>query len=108
MEFTAKVYFDEILQDNKDISNLLENFKLSIKRESSFTSGENILRESSDLAFDVKGCSYDYLCSKFTETPCDDVKVYFELTIHGELLTFNGLIRLSSISWLKNKKIATD
>jgi hypothetical protein len=107
MEFTAKVYFDEILQDNKDISNLLENFKLSIKRESSFTSGENILRESSDLAFDVKGCSYDYLCSKFTETPCDDVKVYFELTIHGELLTFNGLIRLSSISWLKNKKIAT-
>ena len=55
MEFTAKVYFDDILQDNKDISNLLENFKLSIKRESSFSSGENILRESSDLAFEKSG-----------------------------------------------------
>lgn len=99
MEFTGKVYFDDILQDNRDISNLLDNFKLAIKRETSFSSGDNILRESSDLAFDVKGCAYDYLCSKFKESPCDDVRVYFELDIHGEILSFNGLIRLIAVTW---------
>lgn len=99
MEFTGKVYFDDILQDNRDISNLLDNFKLAIKRETSFSSGDNILRESSDLAFDVNGCAYDYLCSKFKESPCDDVRVYFELNVHGEILSFNGLIRLIAITW---------
>ena len=33
MEFTAKVYFDEILQDNKDISNIEDLVNLTIERD---------------------------------------------------------------------------
>ena len=105
-EFTADLYFDDILQPKEDYSDIKNNFNLTIKREESFNGGENILRELSRTTLDVKGCCYTYLCEKFKNNPCGEVKVYIEITIHGEKLTFNGLFRLSSIDWFHKKKIA--
>lgn len=105
-EFTANLYFDDILQPKEDYSDIKKNFNLTIKREESFNGGENILRELSRTTLDVKGCCYTYLCEKFKNNPCGEVKVYIEITIHGEKLTFNGLFRLSSIDWFHKKKIA--
>jgi hypothetical protein len=105
-EFTADLYFDDILQPKEDYSDIKNNFNLTIKREESFNGGENILRELSRTTLDVKGCCYTYLCEKFKNNPCGEVKVYIEITIHGEKLTFNGLFRLSMVKWSHKKKIA--
>lgn len=106
VDFTADLYFDDILQPKEDYSDIKKNFNLTIKREESFNGGENILRELSRTTLDVKGCCYTYLCEKFKNNPCGDVKVYIEITVHGEKLTFNGIFRLSAIDWYHKKKIA--
>lgn len=105
-EFTCNLYFDDILQPKEDYSDIKKNFNLTIKREESFNGGENILRELSRTTLDVKGCCYTYLCDKFKSNPCAEVKVYIEITIHGEKLTFKGLFRLSAVEWYHKKKMA--
>ena len=101
MEFTAKVFFDNILQNNKDISNIEDLVNLTIERDYK----ELILRDKTEAKINFKGCAYNYFCEKYNENQCGYVSIRIEANIYNEQFEFDGQIRLTNIVFYKNKKI---
>lgn len=105
MAYEFKIYFDDILQKNEDISSILNNFSLNTIREDGFNGSDNILRELTKTTMSATGCTYSYLSQKFKSNPCADTKVYIEINLDGEVISFNGLFRQSSLEWYADMKI---
>jgi len=108
MEFSYRIYFDNLLQDNDDLSNIIDSFNLTILRDNSVTADANILRELTRTTLNVRGCAYDYLCSKYKNNQCDDLLMDIKIIIQNELIEFSGMVRLELIEWnplMKEAKI---
>ncbi len=74
------VYFDNILQDAKDIININDSFETSIVREDGFNNQRQIIREKSDAMLKFGGNAYSFVCNTLKENPCHVFNVRIEDT----------------------------
>ena len=74
------VYFDNILQDAKDIININDSFETSIVREDGFNNQRQIIREKSDAMLKFGGNAYSFVSNTLKENSCHVFNVRIEDT----------------------------
>ena len=91
------VYFDNILQDAKDIININDSFETSIVREDGFSGTEQIIREKSETLLQFTGQAYKYVNSIMKENPCAEIQFKIEDSECGYI--YNGIIPVTSVEY---------
>ena len=97
------VYFDNILQDAKDIININDSFETSIVREDGFSGTEQIIREKSETLLQFTGQAYKYVNSIMKENPCAEIQFKIEDSECGYI--YNGIIPVTSVELSPSKYI---
>lgn len=90
------VYFDNILQAEKDIINITDVMETSIVRQDGFDSQAQILREKSDATLEFTGDAYKYVCNILKEDACHVFNVRIEETcgyIYNATMSIIGIER---------------
>lgn len=97
------VYFDNILQDAKDIININDSFETSIVREDGFSGTEQIIREKSETLLQFTGQAYKYVNDIMKENPCAEIQFKIEDSECGYI--YNGIIPVTSVELSPSKYI---
>lgn len=98
-----RVYLDGIEQDESDIININDVAEFTIIREDGFNSGEQIIRDKTEMELQFSGSTYTYICNKIATDKCAEIEFRIEDDESG--LFYNGVIPVTLCELQLGKRV---